>query len=207
MSPAGAGHHHARDEDTFRVHLGHVEQNVSVHLRRFPSGGSWSWFGCPTCGKWARTLRLHLDEIVCPDCCKRRGVRQRADTMSVRKRAGRMRIPKLRAMLESKESLRLKPVLRGTMERRSRLEARLRECEFRAVHGRRASGKNLVVDDPCNESGFPCRRSPPRPPLSLKSAGADRTLMPFIPKRPASLAHLTDQGSRSGSEQTFRRHR
>jgi hypothetical protein len=141
----------------FRVQLGHVEQNVSVHLRRFPSGGSWSWFGCPTCGKWARTLRLHLDDIVCPGCCKRRGVRQRADTMSVRKRA-EMRIPKLRAMLESKESLRLKPVLRGTMERRSRLEARLRECEFRAVHGR-ASGKTLVVDDPCNESDF----QPPKP--------------------------------------------
>jgi hypothetical protein len=124
----------AAETTTFRVQLGHVEKMVSVHLRRFPSGGSWSWFGCPTCGKWARTLRLHLDDIVCPACCKRRGIRPRGDTLSVRQRAER-RIPKLRAMLESKASLRLKPVLRGKMERRSRHEAALRRCKF--IVGRR----------------------------------------------------------------------
>ena len=112
-----------------RVQLGHVEQNVSVHLRRFPSGGSWSWFGCPTCGKWVRTLRLHFDDIVCPGCCKRRGIRPRGDSLSVRQRA-ELRIPKLKAMLESKTSLRLKPVLWGKMERRKRHEAALARCEF-----------------------------------------------------------------------------
>jgi hypothetical protein len=114
---------------TLCVKLGHVEQNVSVHLRRFPSGGSWSWFGCPTCGKWARTLRLHLDDIVCPGCCKRRGIRHRCETMSVRQRAEH-RIPKLRAMLESDVSLRLKPHLWGGLERRSRHEAALARCEL-----------------------------------------------------------------------------
>ena len=113
----------------FCVQLGHVEQNVSIHLRRFPSGGSWSWFGCPTCGKWARTLRLHFDDIVCPSCCRRRGIQPRSWTLTPRQRAER-RIPKLRAMLESKESLRLKPVLWGTMERRKRHEAALRRAEF-----------------------------------------------------------------------------
>jgi hypothetical protein len=113
----------------FLVRLGHVEKKVSVHLRRFPSGGSWSWFGCPMCGKWARTLRLHLDDIVCPGCCKRRGIRHRCETMSVRQRAEH-RIPKLRAMLESTESLRLKSHLWGTMERRSRLKAALARAEF-----------------------------------------------------------------------------
>jgi hypothetical protein len=117
------------DTTEFLVQLGHVEKKVSVHLRRFPSGGSWSWFGCPTCGKWARTLRLYLDDIVCPSCCTRRGIRPRASTMSVRQRAEH-RIPKLRAMLESKESLRLKPVLWGTMERRKRHEAALARAEF-----------------------------------------------------------------------------
>jgi hypothetical protein len=111
------------------VKLGHVEKTVSIHLRRFPNGGSWSWFGCPTCGKWARTLRLHRDDIVCPDCCRRRGIRRRADSMNVRQRA-ELQIPKLRAKLESKVSLRLKPVLWGTMERRSRHEAALRRAEF-----------------------------------------------------------------------------
>ena len=38
-------------------------------------------------------------------------------------------------MLESKESLRLKPVLWGTMERRKRHEAALRRAEF--IVGRR----------------------------------------------------------------------
>jgi hypothetical protein len=117
----------------FRVQLGHMEQNVSVHLRRFPSGGSWSWFGCPTCGKWARTLRLHLDDIVCPGCCKRRGIRHRCEPMSVRQRAEH-RIPKLRAMLQSEQSLRLKPHLFGTMERRKRLEVALRRAELFVGH-------------------------------------------------------------------------
>jgi hypothetical protein len=122
------------DTTEFLVQLGPVEQIVSVHLRRFPSGGSWSWFGCPTCGKWARTLRLHFDDIVCPGCCRRRGIQPRSWTLSPRQRAEH-RIPKLRAMLESKESLRLKPVLWGTMERRKRHEAALARAEF--IVGRR----------------------------------------------------------------------
>ena len=131
------------DTTEFHIKLGHVEKDVSVHLRRFPSGGSWSWFGCPTCGKWARTLRLHLDDIVCPGCCKRRGIRWRVWTMSVRQRAEH-RIPKLRAMLESTESLRLKPHLWGTMERRKRLEAALRRCEF--IVGQRQLAEALKLD-------------------------------------------------------------
>jgi hypothetical protein len=127
----------------FRVKLGHVEQNVSVHLRKFPSGGSWSWFGCPTCGRWVRTLRLHLDDIICPSCCTRRGVRPRASTLSIRQRAEH-RIPKLRARLESTESARLKPHLWGTMERRSRYEAALQRAEFVA---RRHGLWSLIAKD------------------------------------------------------------
>jgi hypothetical protein len=119
----------APETTEFLVRLGHVEKVVSVHLRRFPSGGSWSWFGCPTCGKWARTLRLHLDDIVCPGCCKHRGIRHRGETLSVRQRAEH-RIPRLKAMLESETSLRLKPVLWGKMERRKRHEAALARAEF-----------------------------------------------------------------------------
>jgi hypothetical protein len=53
--------------------------------------------------------------------------------MGPRRRAEH-RIPKLRAKLESAESLRLKPHLWGTMERRSRLEAALRRAELIARH-------------------------------------------------------------------------
>jgi hypothetical protein len=49
--------------------------------------------------------------------------------MSVRQRAEH-RIPKLKAMLLSETSLRLKPHLWGKMERRKRHEAALSRCEY-----------------------------------------------------------------------------
>jgi hypothetical protein len=104
------------------------------------------------------------DEIVCRDCCERRRVRHRACTMSIRQRAEH-RIPKLRARLESAESLRLKPHLRGRMERRSRLEAALRECEFRVAQ-RGSPRKAKAIIDPCNEPDF---KPPKRPWPRLKS--------------------------------------
>jgi hypothetical protein len=54
--------------------------------------------------------------------------------MSVRQRAEH-RIPKLRAMLQREQSLRLKPHLFGTMERRKRLEAALRRNELLVGYG------------------------------------------------------------------------
>ena len=151
---------------TFLVQLGHVERVVSVSLLKFPNGGSWSLFVCPTCGKRAQTLRLHLDDIVCSGCCRRRGIRPRADTMGVRKRAKHQHTEISRAMLESAQSLRLKPsILRGTMERRSRLEARLRECEYRAAQVR-SPRKTKTIVDPCEEPDF---KLPRRPWPRLKS--------------------------------------
>jgi hypothetical protein len=113
----------------FVVRLGEVEQAVAVTLRKFPNQGSWSLFVCPTCGRCAQVLRLLDDVLVCRRCCIRRGVRHRCELMGPRQRA-EVRIPRLRAMLESPTSLRLKPVLWGKMERRKRLEAALRRCEF-----------------------------------------------------------------------------
>ena len=131
---------------TFLVQLGHVERVVSVSLLKFPNGGAWSLFICPTCGQRAQTLRLHLDDIVCPGCCRRRGVRPRADTMSVRQRAEH-RIPKLHAMLESEKPLRLKPsTLWGKLERRKRLEAALARCEF-IISQRSRRYRDVVVDE------------------------------------------------------------
>jgi hypothetical protein len=117
------------DTTECRVRIGHVEKIVSIHLRKFPSGGSWSWFGCPTCGKWSRKLLLHRDDIICSGCCKRRGIWPRSWPMRPWQRAEH-RIAKLKAMLDSKESLRLKPHLLGTMEKRKRHEAALRRAEF-----------------------------------------------------------------------------
>jgi hypothetical protein len=113
----------------FLVQLGDVEQIVGVTERRFPSGGGWSRFICPSCGWKVRLLRLLNGALLCARCCISRGAGCRAWPMSRRQRA-EFRIPKLRAMLESETSLRLKPVLWGKLERRKRLEAALARCEF-----------------------------------------------------------------------------
>jgi hypothetical protein len=117
----------------FLVRLGDVEQTVGVTLQRFANQGSWSLFVAPCCGRKARVLRLLCGQVLCTRCCADRGVRPRADPMSVRQRAEH-RIPKLRAMLQSEQSLRLKPHLFGTMERRKRLEVALRRAELFVGH-------------------------------------------------------------------------
>jgi hypothetical protein len=111
------------------IKFGDFEQTVGVKARRFPNGGSWSLFCCPSCGRNARVLRLLAGAMVCCRCCTRRGVRFRCEPMSVRQRAEH-RIPKLKAMLESETSLRLKPVLWGKLERRSRHEAALERARL-----------------------------------------------------------------------------
>ena len=179
----------------FRLQLGHVEQNVSVYLRKFRSGGSWSWFGCPTCGKWARTLRLHLDDIVCPGCCTRRGIRPRASTLTRRQRAER-RIPQLRAMLETETPLRLKShhLRYSKLERRKRHEAALARCEFILSQGRRY--RDVVVEEIPPEPI-------PEPKLKTTSDLADASH-----SEEATILNPSQQRSRlSRSRQTFRRHR
>jgi hypothetical protein len=56
-----------------------------------------------------------------------------------------LRAPELIERLGSVESERLKPVLRGTMERRKRHEAALARCEFILSQGRRF--RDVVVDE------------------------------------------------------------
>ena len=63
------------------------------------NGGSWSFFGCPVCGRKAQTLRLLGAEILCARCLKRRGVYNSSMTMSVLQRAENT-IYRLRKKLE-----------------------------------------------------------------------------------------------------------
>ena len=70
-------------------------------------------------------LRLLNGRLLCCRCCRARGMLYRSDPTSPRRHAA-LRIPKLRAMLESDKPLRLKPsTMRGKMERRGRHEAAL----------------------------------------------------------------------------------
>jgi hypothetical protein len=98
---------------------------VGLALVRFPNGGSWSFFVAPCCGRKAKSLRLHDDQLMCRLCLRAHGVLWRCEPAGPRQRAA-LRIPKLKAKLESPIPLRLKPHLRySKLERRKRLEAAL----------------------------------------------------------------------------------
>jgi hypothetical protein len=114
--------------ETVAVKVGDSAVAVGLYLQKFPNGGSWSLFRCPCCGGKARSLRLYEERLLCRRCLMARGVSWRCNPTSPRRRA-EMRIPKLRAKLESETSLRLKPHLWGTMEKRKRHEAALARCE------------------------------------------------------------------------------
>jgi hypothetical protein len=116
--------------------------SVGLYLRKFPNGGSWSLFIAPCCGRRAKLLRLYEDRLLCRTCLVARGLRWRCQPINPRRRA-EMRIPKLRAKLESATSLRRKPHLWGTMERRKRLAAALARCEYIVA---RAQFKRLKDD-------------------------------------------------------------
>ena len=128
----------------FLVRIGDVEQNVGLALRKFPNGGSWSQFVCPSCGWKVRLLRLLDGAVLCTRCCVRRGVSPRIGSMSRRQRAEH-RIQKLRTMLETPVSLRLKPVLWGKLERRKRHEAALERCEY--IVSRSCKFRDVVTEE------------------------------------------------------------
>jgi hypothetical protein len=111
------------------IRLGGVEFTVRVTHLRFPNGGDWAFFACPTCNSRARRLWL-LDGVPqCNRCCDARHVRYRTDPMSVRQRA-EVRVPKLLARLNSATPARLHPRPGRTMDRRARLENSLRLAQL-----------------------------------------------------------------------------
>jgi hypothetical protein len=63
-----------------------LAREVRVTHQIFPSGGSWSFFVCPACGRPARVLKLH-EKAMCRRCCL-----QRRDWISrIERLAGRAR--------------------------------------------------------------------------------------------------------------------
>jgi hypothetical protein len=118
------------------VRLGDVEATVGLWHLHFPNGGGWSYFLCPTCGQKAQRLRLLFGQVLCRRCLLDRGVRGRLEPLSVKQRAEVM-APRLIARLGSDKSERLKPVLWGKLERRSRHETALARNEFILSQGRR----------------------------------------------------------------------
>ena len=95
------------------------ERPIGVVHRKFPNGGSWSFFVAPCCGRRARTLRLVDERVVCRWCdgliyqCMVRGSAER--------------IARLREQLYGGPP-RLKSGPRRMLDRRQALEASLRRA-------------------------------------------------------------------------------
>jgi hypothetical protein len=106
------------------VRFGDVEFVVALSLRRFPNGGSWSFFLCP-CGRRARILRLFEGGLACSQCLEARGLRSRVELIRTEKRAA-YHAPRILAKLNSATSMRLHPRPGRMLERRANMEARLR---------------------------------------------------------------------------------
>jgi hypothetical protein len=52
-----------------RVTIAGVSREVGLWHLRFPNGGGWSFFLCPSCGRRARVLRL-FEKIACWRCTR-----------------------------------------------------------------------------------------------------------------------------------------
>ena len=106
------------------VVFGDVSFNVAVVHRTFPNGGSWSFYQCP-CGRRCRILRLYEGrELACRWCLGARGLRGRVELIATSQRAARI-VPPLIARLTGPPA-RLHPRKGRTLDRRSRLEAKVR---------------------------------------------------------------------------------
>jgi hypothetical protein len=84
---------------------------VGVAHTKFPNGGSWSYFRCPTCGARSKKLWLVDDAPRCRLCLEKLGVRYRAAYgfgRTERLRERDRRVDRLQAMLEG-GPLRFKP--------------------------------------------------------------------------------------------------
>jgi hypothetical protein len=111
-----------------------LKREVRVAHTRFPSGGSWSYFVCPSCARRVRTIRLH-EKPMCRRCCLQHGLRYRsgAGSPTEKAEARRVQVERLKAKLEG-GPLRFKPRPGRTIDRRRSLELSLTRALIR-VHG------------------------------------------------------------------------
>lgn len=114
----------ASDTEVTTVSFGDQSFNVVVSHRKFPNGGSWSFYQCP-CGRRCRILRLFEGGLACRWCLAARGLRGRVELIATPARAARI-VPKLLARLTSSSPARLHPRPGRMLDRRSRLEAKVR---------------------------------------------------------------------------------
>jgi hypothetical protein len=58
--------------DRVSVTIAGVTREVGLSHMRFPNGGGWSFFRCPSCGRRARVLKL-FEKIACWRCTRLEG--------------------------------------------------------------------------------------------------------------------------------------
>jgi hypothetical protein len=119
---------------TTTVKFDDVALVVALSLRRFPNGGSWSFFVC-ACGRRARILRLLEGRLACCRCCKAHRLHARVELIATAKRAAYL-APKRLARLNSDAPARLHPRPGRMLDRRANLEFALRRSRIVArKHG------------------------------------------------------------------------
>ena len=112
------------DTEVMTVAFGEISFNVAVSHRRFPNGGSWSFYLCP-CGRRCRILRLFEGGLACRWCLGARGLRPRVQLIATSQRAAHV-APRLIARLTSSSPAQLRPRPGRVLDRRPRLEAAVR---------------------------------------------------------------------------------
>lgn len=119
------------EERTAVVRFGDLAFTVSLSLVRFRNQGSWSFFLC-RCGRRCRTLRLFEGELACKGCLEAKGLRYQVEDLTKPERAAHV-ASRLKARLLSEAPARLNPGPGRKLDRRPRLEAALRRCEYLAA--------------------------------------------------------------------------
>jgi hypothetical protein len=92
-------------------------REIRVSHLKFPNGGGWSFFHCPSCAKRVRTLRLYDGRVVCKACDGLVYASQAGDKSGV--------VERLRKRLYGREGRLSRP---GLVERPKRLEIALRRA-------------------------------------------------------------------------------
>jgi hypothetical protein len=112
------------------IGFGAIELKREVRLahRRFPNGGSWSFFLCPLCNRRVRRLRLNDGRPMCSYCC---GNFHRISYGSPAQRsmARERRIEELRKLIDSGPA-RLNPRPGRVLDRRLWLTFSLRRAKI-----------------------------------------------------------------------------
>jgi hypothetical protein len=108
------------------VGIADVEVEVGLQLVKFASGGSWSFFLCPQCGRRARTLKLFGGRPACGQCVRAAGMQYRIDMCSHFSKRVALTAPKRIERLNSDIPARLHRRPGRMLDKRTNLELRLK---------------------------------------------------------------------------------